>query len=56
MTAVIHRDDEVLLVRHSGNGAWAPVTGIVDPGEEPAVCAVCEAESLSRLPLRTWTM
>ena len=28
---------EVLCVRRSDNGAWTPVTGIVDPGEEPAV-------------------
>ncbi len=27
---------EVLLVRRSDTGAWTPVTGIVDPGEEPA--------------------
>lgn len=43
VTAVIRRADEVLLVRRSDNGAWAPVTGIVDPGEEPAACAVREA-------------
>lgn len=43
VTAVVRRDDEVLLVRRSDNGAWAPVTGIVDPGEEPAVCAAREA-------------
>ncbi len=43
VTAVIRRDDKVLLVRRSDNGAWAPVTGIVDPGEEPAVCAAREA-------------
>ena len=43
VTAVVRRDDEVLLVRRSDNGAWAPVTGIVDPGEEPAACAVREA-------------
>ncbi|MFZ4893586.1 NUDIX hydrolase [Plantibacter sp. Mn2098] len=30
---------EVLLVRRSDNGAWTPVTGIIDPGEEPAVAA-----------------
>ena len=34
-TAVIRRDSDhrVLLVRRSDNGAWTPVTGIVDPGE-----------------------
>jgi len=39
VTAVVLRDDEVLLVRRSDNGAWTPVTGIIDPGEEPAVAA-----------------
>jgi ADP-ribose pyrophosphatase YjhB (NUDIX family) len=43
VTAVIRRDEELLLVRRSDNGSWAPVTGIVDPGEEPAVCAAREA-------------
>jgi 8-oxo-dGTP pyrophosphatase MutT (NUDIX family) len=36
--------DEVLLVERSDNGAWTPVTGIVDPGEEPHVTAVREVE------------
>jgi ADP-ribose pyrophosphatase YjhB (NUDIX family) len=38
------RPDEVLLVRRSDNGAWTPVTGIVDPGEHPHVSAVREVE------------
>lgn len=42
VTAVVLRGDEVLLVRRSDNGRWAPVTGIVDPGEHPATCAVRE--------------
>ena len=42
VTAVVVRDDEVLLVRRSDNGHWSPVTGIVDPGEHPAVTAVRE--------------
>ena len=33
----------MLLVKRSDNGAWTPVTGIVDPGEEPAVAAAREA-------------
>jgi 8-oxo-dGTP pyrophosphatase MutT (NUDIX family) len=33
---------EVLLVRRADTGAWTPVTGILDPGEEPAVGAVRE--------------
>ena len=44
ITAVITRaDGQVLLVKRSDNGAWTPVTGIVDPGEEPAVAAAREA-------------
>ena len=42
VTAVVRRGDDVLLVRRADNGEWAPVTGIVDPGEEPAACAARE--------------
>lgn len=49
VTAVVLREvargaDEVLLVRRSDNGQWTPVTGIVDPGEEPHVTATREVE------------
>lgn len=49
VTAVVLRPgadgvDEVLLVKRSDNGAWTPVTGIVDPGEEPHVTAAREVE------------
>jgi len=49
ITAVVLRaaadgTDEVLLVKRSDNGAWTPVTGIVDPGEDPHVTAVREVE------------
>jgi ADP-ribose pyrophosphatase YjhB (NUDIX family) len=43
VTAVIRRDDEILLTKRADNGEWAPVTGILDPGEEPAVGAAREA-------------
>ena len=43
VTAVIVRGEDVLLGRRSDNGALTPVTGIVDPGEEPAVAAAREA-------------
>lgn len=33
---------KLLLVRRADNGAWTPVTGIIDPGEEPAVAAARE--------------
>ena len=42
VTAVVRRDDELLLVQRSDNGAWTPVTGIPEPGEEPAAAAVRE--------------
>ena len=43
MTAVVVRGDEILLGHRSDNGALTPVTGIVDPGEEPADAACREA-------------
>lgn len=47
VTAVVLRDSpqrgrEVLLVKRSDTGEWTPVTGIVDPGEQPAVAAARE--------------
>lgn len=42
VTAVVCRGDEVLLARRADTGAWTPVTGIIDPGEEPADAAVRE--------------
>ncbi|WP_293003552.1 NUDIX domain-containing protein [Mycobacterium sp.] len=42
ITAVVIRDHQVLLVQRADNNAWTPVTGIVEPGENPADCAVRE--------------
>jgi ADP-ribose pyrophosphatase YjhB (NUDIX family) len=42
VTAVVVKDDQLLLVQRADNGAWTPVTGIVDPGEQPADAAVRE--------------
>lgn len=42
-TAVIFDSDRILLVRRAEDGEWSPVTGVVDPGEEPADTAVREA-------------
>lgn len=54
VTAVVLRPrpdgrDEVLLVQRSDNSAWTPVTGIVDPGEEPHVTAVREVLEEARV-------
>src|SRR4051812_27165776 len=43
VTAVVLRGDGVLLTRRADNGEWAPITGILDPGEEPATGAAREA-------------
>ncbi|WP_296603784.1 NUDIX domain-containing protein [Nocardioides sp.] len=47
VTAVVLREGpagpEVLLTRRADNDEWAPVTGILDPGEEPAIGAAREA-------------
>ncbi len=37
-------EPEVLIVRRADDGRWTPVTGIIDPGEEPA--AACAREVL----------
>jgi 8-oxo-dGTP pyrophosphatase MutT (NUDIX family) len=42
VTAVVRRGDELLLTLRADTGEWSPVTGIVDPGEEPAVAAARE--------------
>lgn len=42
VTAVVLRERQVLLVRRADDGEWTPVTGIVDPGEHPAVAAARE--------------
>jgi len=42
VTAVVLREDQLLLVRRADSGEWAPVSGIIDPGEQPADTAVRE--------------
>ncbi len=39
VTAVVLRERELLVVQRSDTGEWSPVTGIVDPGEEPGAAA-----------------
>lgn len=52
VTAVIVRGDDLLLGRRSDNGHLTPITGIVDPGEEPADAAVREAEEEAGVRIR----
>lgn len=52
ITAVVVRAEEVLLVRRADNGAWTPVTGIIDPGEEPAAAAAREVEEEAAVQAR----
>ena len=42
VTAVVLRQSQVLLVRRADTGEWSPITGIIDPGEEPADAAARE--------------
>ena len=39
---VVHQDGRLLLGRRSDNGLWAVVSGIPEPGEQPALAAVRE--------------
>lgn len=52
-TAVVLREgprgDEVLLVQRSDTAEWTPVSGIVDPGEEPHLTAVREVAEEARV-------
>jgi ADP-ribose pyrophosphatase YjhB (NUDIX family) len=52
VTAVVLDADHVLLVRRADNGRWAPVTGILEPGEQPAVCAAREVHEETRVVAR----
>lgn len=58
VTAVVIRDSQVLLVRRADSGAWTPVTGIVDPGEEPAAAAerevLEEADIVAHVESLSW--
>lgn len=39
---VLHEDGRLLLGRRADNGLWAVVSGILEPGEQPAPAAVRE--------------
>ena len=44
VTAVVldEAGQRMLLIRRSDTGEWAPITGIIDPAEQPAVAAARE--------------
>ena len=42
-TAVVLAGDSILLIRRSDTGEWAPISGIIDPGEEAAVAMMRES-------------
>ncbi|GAA1054929.1 putative MutT/NUDIX-family protein [Agromyces luteolus] len=52
VTAVILREGRVLLGRRADTGALTPITGIVDPGEEPALAAAREAHEEAGVRVR----
>ncbi|ARJ06363.1 NUDIX domain-containing protein [Humibacter sp. BT305] len=58
VTGVVVRDGDVLLVKRADTGAWTPVTGIIDPGEEPAIAAerevLEEAGIVAEAEVLTW--
>ena len=41
---VFNEDDQVLLVRRADNGRWTLITGMLDPGEEPAAGTLREVQ------------
>ena len=45
-------DLEVLLVKRADNSEWTPVTGIIDPGEEPDIAAIRETKEETGLGIR----
>ncbi|KAA9087165.1 NUDIX hydrolase [Microbacterium radiodurans] len=52
VTAIVFRDEKVLIGRRADNGSWQPVSGIVDPGEEPADAAVRECREEAGIEVR----
>ena len=43
-SAVVIDGDRILLIRRADTGEWTPITGIIDPAEEPAITLVREAQ------------
>jgi 8-oxo-dGTP pyrophosphatase MutT (NUDIX family) len=52
VTAIVLDGDRVLLGRRADTGRWSTVSGIVEPGEHPAVAVVREVLEETGLTLR----
>ncbi|MGQ4532891.1 NUDIX hydrolase [Dermabacteraceae bacterium P13138] len=52
VTVVVLHEGQVLCVRRSDNGQWNPVTGIIDPGEQPVDAAEREVLEETSLKVR----
>ena len=52
VTAVVFKDEKILLGRRADNGSWQCVSGIVEPGEEPADAAVRECAEEAGVVIR----
>lgn len=52
VTAVVFKDEKILLGKRADNGSWQCVSGIVDPGEEPADAAVREVREEAGVTVR----
>lgn len=39
VTCVVTKQEDILLIQRSDNGIWTPVSGIIEPGEQPAAVA-----------------
>ena len=57
-TAIVFRDEKVLLGKRADNGAWQAISGIVEPGEEPADAAAreCLEEAGGGVPVDRLTL
>ncbi len=54
ITAVVldEAGERILLVKRADNLEWTPITGIIDPGEQPAVAAMREAQEEADVVIR----
>lgn len=54
VTAVVTDESRthILLVKRADNGQWTPITGIIDPREQPATTAIREAREEANVSIR----